>query len=664
MCGLTGILCLESTSDINREVAKMTSKLIHRGPDGEGFWSDNRIGLGHRRLSIIDLSAAGNQPMISNCERLVIAYNGEIYNHLELRDSLNKEGAAPKWRGHSDTETLLAAISHWGIDEALTRSFGMFAFALWNRENKTLSLARDRMGEKPLYWGWAGKNLIFGSELKALRAHPQCPTEVCSEALSLYLRFMYVPSPRSIYPNIYKLEPGTILTVNEVFPVSPPKKPLRPGQQYGSLSIHRYWDLNSQIEACSEDAFNDDKEAVSLLGKTLTQTVKRQMISDVPLGVFLSGGVDSSTITALMQKQITKPIKTFTIGFDESAYDESSNAAEVAQYLGTDHTKLQVTDEDARHLVPDLPKIYDEPFADSSQIPTHLVCRAARQNVTVALSGDGGDELFGGYNRYIYGPSLWKRMSYLPFYIRRFIGFSAQQIPEQFWNWIEVSYNQVRSGSSRISNLGNKANRLGERMRLIKSFDEFYLNMASNWIEPEKLLLSKVIEPNSQLNDPLPKYGVEDPAAWMMMQDMRSYLPDDILCKVDRAAMGISLETRAPFLDPDVIALSARLPTNMKIRNGQSKWALRQVLYKYVPPRIIDRPKVGFAVPIGSWLREPLREWAADLLSTERLNEDRIFNPEIIHKTLSEHLTGRRDWTNLLWSILMFQAWSLEQKKT
>ena len=659
MCGIAGLLAPGSgdADGISATLKKMTHSLAHRGPDAEGYWTEGEVALGHRRLSILDLSDAGAQPMRSESGRHVIVFNGEIYNHLDMRRDLAADEAAPDWRGHSDTETLLAGITHWGLDETLQRAKGMFALALWDRSKKRLSLARDRMGEKPLYWGWAGQALVFGSELKALRAHPNCPTEVCRDALAQYLRFMYVPAPRSIHPGLYKLEPGTILTVDGTPPATPPEDLVRPGGHHGSISIRRYWDLNSEIEAGAQNQIEDEGDAVAALGEVLSKTVRRQMISDVPLGAFLSGGLDSSAIVALMQAQSARPVQTFTIGFDEAAFDESPYAAAVARHLGTEHTKLRVTDADARNVIPLLPDLYDEPFADSSQIPTFLVCRAARQHVTVALSGDGGDELFGGYNRYIRGPGLWKHLSKMPKPIRQVSGHAAQAMPEKAWDMIGGAYNRLRPGSAGISGLGTKAHRLGERLRLTDSLDDLHRNMASTWIEPETVMVGNISEPPSRLDDPLPAFGADDPAMRMMVQDMRSYLPDDILCKVDRAAMGASLETRTPFLDPDVIALSTRLPMAMKIRDGQGKWALRQVLYQQGPREIIERPKVGFTIPIGIWLRGPLRDWAEELLSHERLAKDGFFDPEIIRKTWTEHLSGRRDWSERLWTILMFQAW-------
>ena len=657
MCGITGLLCSSPSNNITRQVAKMTSLLEHRGPNDEGVWSNSNISLGQRRLSILDLTSSGAQPMKSECCRYVLVYNGEIYNHLDIRKKLEMEGTAPKWRGHSDTETLLAAIKSWGLERSLSISNGMFALALWDQKNRCLSLARDRIGEKPLYWGWAGNDFIFGSELKALQAHPKCPKNICRKALIQYLRFMYVPAPRSIHPGIYKLEPGTILSVKEIPPSKEPKEPIRPGEDYESISIRRYWHLNKEILNGENNFIEDENEVVSFTTKVLGEAVKRQMISDVPLGAFLSGGVDSSSIVSLMQAQSTKPIKTFTIGYEEIKFDESNHAAAVAKHLGTDHHELLVTEADALEIIPNLPWLYDEPFADSSQIPTHLVCKAARQHVTVALSGDGGDEMFGGYNRHIHGPKLWQRLSYIPENFRGFMGQMAQTVPEQAWDKLGNLYNFIKTGGAGISNLGNKIHLFGERLKLIKNLEDLHRYMISVWIEPEKLLLDQVEEPLSIFNDNLPKLRIDEPAMRMMIQDIRSYLPDDILCKVDRASMGISLETRTPFLDKDVISLATRLPMKMKIRNGKGKWALRQVLSQYVPSKIFDRPKAGFAVPIGLWLRGPLRDWAEDLLSNQRLDEDGLFNSEIIKRTWTEHISGQKDRSNMLWVILMFQAW-------
>ena len=659
MCGIAGLLTPKS---VNADrtlpiVQNMTRSLAHRGPDAEGYWTEGELALGHRRLSILELSDAGAQPMRSESGRYVIVFNGEIYNHLDMRRDIAADGAAPDWRGHSDTETILAGIEHWGLAEMLQRAKGMFALALWDRSEKRLSLARDRVGEKPLYWGWARQALVFGSELKALRAHPDCTRRVCHDALAQYLRFMYVPAPRSIHPGLYKLEPGTILTIDGAPPAGPPEQPIRPGGRHGSISIHRYWDLNAEIDAGAQNQIEDEGDAVAVLGEVLSKVIQRQMISDVPLGAFLSGGVDSSAIVALMQEQSAQPVQTFTIGFDEAAFDESPYAATVAHHLGTVHTKVRVTDADARDVIPHLPQLYDEPFADSSQIPTHLVCRAARQNVKVALTGDGGDELFGGYNRYFWAPKIWNRFALMPYPFRQGLGKVIRSVPLSIWDTAGSKYNRLRSESNGISRLGDKAHRLGHRLRNVKTTDDLYRSLVSEWTLEAGIMPGIYKDPNSQLEDPLSENCVDDPAMLMMVQDMRSYLPDDILCKVDRAAMGVGLETRTPFLDYDVIALSTRLPMAMKIRDGQGKWALRQVLYKHVPREIIERPKAGFAIPIGIWLRGPLRDWAEELLSHKQLKKDGFFDPDVVRQTWAEHLSERRDWTTRLWAILMFQAW-------
>ncbi len=575
MCGLTGIL--DSTgspqADLRQIAGAMTRSLRHRGPDAEGIWTADGIALGHRRLSILDLSPAGAQPMHSACGRYVIAFNGEIYNHLDLRRELEDNGAAPNWRGHSDTETLLAGIRFWGLDVTLERAAGMFAIALWDRRERRLSLARDRIGEKPLYWGWAGRSLVFGSELKALAAHREFAGGICREALAQFLRFAYVPAPRSIYPGIYKLEPGTILESAGPPPAMAPTAPLRPGESHGGLSIRRYWSLNAAIERGAKDPIRDESEAVEKLERVLGSAVRRQMISDVPLGAFLSGGVDSSTIVALMQKHSGRPVKTFTIGFDEAAFDESVHAAAVARHLGTDHASFRVSAADARAVIPDLANLYDEPFADSSQIPTHLVCRFARAQVTVALSGDGGDELFGGYDRYSWGPRIWRRLDWMPLRLRRMVGGLIAAVPVAAWDRAGA----VAAGVVAISRPGDKAHKLAARLNEVRDLDDLYLSLVSEW-PGHRMVRHLDCEPVSIFNDPLPTILDNDPVSRMMAQDIRSYLPDDILCKVDRAAMGVGLETRVPFLDPDVIALSARLPKNMKVRGREGKWALRQVL--------------------------------------------------------------------------------------
>jgi asparagine synthase (glutamine-hydrolysing) len=652
MCGLTGILdgAPRPEGDLPSLVRLMTAALVHRGPDAEGIWAEDCIGFGQRRLSIIDLSPAGAQPMLSACGRFVIAFNGEIYNYLDLRRDLAIVGAAPDWLGHSDTETLLAGIAHWGLAETLRRSAGMFAIALWDRQDRRLSLARDRIGEKPIYWGWAGQAFVFGSELKALRRHPDFSHDICRQALAQYLRFAYVPAPLSIHPTIYKLEPGCILTVDDAPPLVAPNNPLRPGESHGSLSIRRYWSLNEMIEIGARSRFATEAEALVTVDEALRRAVSRQMIADVPVGAFLSGGIDSSLIVALMQAQSSRPVRTFTVGFENPAFNEAPFAAAVARHLGTDHTEIVVTETEARQVIPLLPEMYDEPFADSSQIPTHLICKSARSSVTVALSGDAGDELFGGYNRYFWAPRIWKRLDWMPHRLRYGLGQAIAKVPIAAWDRIGMMTGGI------VSRPGEKAHRLAANLRTVRTTDDLYRSLVSEW-PGESMVIGLKGPFQTLLDDPLPASLTDDAAARMMAQDMLTYLPDDILCKVDRAAMAVSLETRVPFLDPDVLAASARLPPQMKIRDRQGKWALRQILYQHVPRELIERPKTGFGIPVGEWLRGPLRGWAEDLLSEETLRRDGLIDPAPVRQVWAEHLSGKRDWTQRLWIILMLMAW-------
>jgi asparagine synthase (glutamine-hydrolysing) len=644
---------------------RMADAITHRGPDDAGTWADADAGIafGHRRLSIVDLSPAGHQPMVSGGGRYVIAFNGEIYNHLSLRDELQSVGAAPAWRGHSDTETLLAGFEAWGIEATLQKTVGMFAIALWDRQDRVLTLARDRFGEKPLYYGWAGQGeaaaFVFGSELKALRAYPGFANPVCREALAQYMRFMYVPAPRSIYEGIYKLEPGCLLTVRGVPPAAAPAQPLRSGSTWGNVAVQRWWSLACVVEAGARNPMTDEKEAIGALEAQLQEAVRLQSLADVPLGAFLSGGVDSSAIVALMQQQSTQAVKTFTVGFEESGFDESPHARAVAQHLGTDHTALFVTAAEAQAVIPHLPAMYDEPFADSSQIPTHLVCKAARQQVTVALSGDAGDELLGGYNRYFWGPRIWNRLAWLAYPARQALGKVLTQVPATGGGALGRTLGVVRPGE--------KLHKLGRAVRGVRNLDDLYMNLVSEWQDPAavvKGLGGPVQEPASSLADPLPAAGADAGPLRMMFRDSMTYLPDDILCKVDRAAMATSLETRVPFLDHRVAELAWRLPLHMKIRGNQGKWALRQVLYRHVPRELIERPKAGFSIPVGQWLRGPLRDWAESLLDAQRLQAEGFFHPTPIRARWAEHLAGQRDHTTSLWAVLMFQAWLQEQAQT
>ena len=666
MCGLAGLVLAhgDAPDEVLRATAvRMATALHHRGPDDIGCWVDEVAGvaLGHRRLAILDLSPAGRQPMRSICSRFVLAFNGEIYNHLQLRTELEMAGHALAWRGHSDTETLLAGIAAWGLEQTIQRCVGMFAIALWDRQTLTLQLARDRFGEKPLYYGWVGQGgdraLVFGSELKALKAWPGFAAPVCREALAQYLRYLYVPAPRSIYQGVFKLEPGCLLTVRGPPPAAAPTGPLRPGQDHGGVSMSRWWALADAVAAGAVNPLLNEAEALHLLEEQLSKTISLQSLADVPLGAFLSGGVDSSTIVALMQRQSSRPVKTFTIGFDQAGFDEAPHALAVARHLGTEHQEMRVTAPMAQAVIPSLPDIYDEPFADSSQIPMYLVCKAARQQVTVALSGDAGDELFGGYNRYFWGPRIWRRLGRLPYSSRQVLSGTLAALPVGGWDALARPLGVLRPGE--------KLHKLARALSGAHDFDGLYHNLLSEWQNPASLVLGEqgqlVREPASLLDDPLPSTGIEPAALRMMYRDSMSYLPDDILCKVDRAAMAVSLETRVPFLDHRVSELAWRLPPNMKVRGNIGKWALRQILYKHVPRELIERPKAGFAIPIGHWLRGALRGWAEDLLDESRLHKQGYLRPGPIRQRWGEHLSGRWDHTPSLWAVLMFQAWLAEQ---
>jgi asparagine synthase (glutamine-hydrolysing) len=621
----------------------MTDALAHRGPDDAGAWADEDAGIvfGHRRLSILDLSPAGHQPMASVSGRYVIVFNGEIYNHRELRARLESHGQAPAWRGQADTETLLAAIEAWGFEKTLTTSTGMFAFAVWDRQRRALTLARDRLGEKPLYYGWQGQTFLFGSELAALKAHPAFRGEVDRDALTLLLRYGAIHAPRSIYRGIAKLPPGTLLTIAKGATGAAPRA---------------WWTLSSVVEKGLAVPFQGKaEEAVDALEKTLGAAVERQCLSDVPLGAFLSGGVDSSTVAALMQARSPAPIRTFSIGFDEQGYDESAHAAAVARHLGTDHTAMLVTPDDALALIPELPRIYSEPFADSSQLPTALLSRLTRGHVTVSLSGDGGDELFGGYNRYVLVDRVWRRVGRLPRPARLLLARAIRLLPPDRWT-------QLTGGIQRVLPAGLAQQGVGEKLHKAagvvgaRSTDELYASLISQW-PPETPLVLGGREPMTMFTDPARQPHTDDAMHRMMALDTLGYLPDDILTKVDRAAMASSLETRVPMLDPGVVELAWRLPMRYKLKGGIGKWPLRQVLYRHVPRELIERPKMGFGVPIGSWLRGPLREWAEDLLDPDRLHREGYLYPAPIRHAWDTHLSGRRNLQHGLWNVLMFQAW-------
>lgn len=654
MCGLTGFLaaCPMSYDMILSKLEGMAGVLVHRGPDDAGYWVDSSAGLGmaHRRLAILDLSVAGHQPMQCPASRYVLVFNGEIYNHLELRVELERLGLAPQWRGHSDTETLLAGFCAWGIHQTIVRCAGMFALAVWDRELRQLTLVRDRLGEKPLYYGWQGQGqqacMLFGSELKALQAHPAFEAQINRGALALLMRHNCVPAPYSIYQGIYKLPPGCLLTVSLTEPQSHPVA---------------YWSLADTVANGQKNPFDGTvDEAVDTLEQLLRDAIGRQMLADVPLGAFLSGGIDSSTVVALMQAQSAQPIKTFTIGFNETAYNEAEHARTVAKYLGTDHTTLYVSPRQAMDVIPKLASLYCEPFSDSSQIPTYLVSQLARQHVAVSLSGDGGDELFGGYNRYVLTDRLWRNLSRLPQSLRRMTAGGIRSVSPSAWNSLAGLFQLALPRKWQLANVGEKLHK-GAGVLAAETVNDLYRGLVSHW-NPSSVVLEGN-EPPTILTGSAPSLSGLGPVQRMMALDALSYLPDDILVKVDRAAMGVSLETRVPMLDHRIVEFAWRLPLDLNIRDGQGKWLLRQVLYRYVPAELIDRPKMGFAVPIDAWLRGPLRDWAEALLNPQRLRSEGYFDSAIIESRWREHLSGRQNWQYHLWDVLMFQAW-LDQRLT
>jgi asparagine synthase (glutamine-hydrolysing) len=647
MCGISGFVGgnWSSRHEINATLVRMNESMRHRGPDQADVWTDsnNRVAMAFNRLAIIDLTPAGYQPMRSTSGRYIIVFNGEIYNHRALREELAAKGQRQNWTGHSDTETLLAAVESWGIRGALERTTGMFAFALWDREKRSLTLARDRLGEKPLYYGRQdeGGPFLFASELKAIVRHPDFQPEVDRDALTLFLRYNYIPAPYSIYRGIAKLPPGSFITLD--------------GSD-ANPKMEEYWSGAKVAETGVADPLRlSAEEMIDLLGQLLQTAIGQQMIADVPLGAFLSGGVDSSTVVALMQKLSSRPVKTFTIGFHEKSYNEAEHAKAVARHLGTEHTELYVAPEQAREVIPRLPQIYDEPFADSSQIPTHLVSALARQHVTVALSGDGGDELFGGYTRYLLTAGLWDKISGIPGPLRATAARAITALPPSTWTKIGKVAGRMLPRMVQFDRLGDKMHK-GAPLLRSRSAAELYGGMLSLWRDPSAIVVG-AREPPSQATGHTPDLRGLGAIERMMALDMLGYLPDDILVKVDRAAMAVSLETRIPFLDHRVVEFAWRLPLDLKIRNGRTKWILRQLLYRYVPRELIERPKMGFGVPIDSWLRGPLRDWAEALLDERRLRNEGYFRPEPIRRIWEAHLSGRVNEQYRLWSVLMFQSW-------
>lgn len=637
MCGIAGIFGARAGLDLDGAARRMASALVHRGPDDSGIWIDpsHGLALAHRRLAIVDLSPQGHQPMLSVSGRYVVVYNGEIYNFEQMRSELAAAGRAPAWRGHSDTEVLLAAVEAWGLEGALTRAVGMFAIALWDRETRTLSLARDRIGEKPLYYGRTEQGFAFGSELKALRALTDSAPAIDPQALSEFMQFGYISSPRSIYHGLAKLPAGHVVRVG-------------PGDALGAPQP--FWQLDSREQSglAARLASEGDEQLIALLHDRLKVSVGLQMSADVPLGAFLSGGVDSSTVVALMQAQSERRVKTYTIGFQEKAFDEAPYARAVAAHLGTDHTELYVNADDAAAIIPDLPHIYDEPFADSSQIPTTLVSRLTRQHVTVSLSGDGGDELFAGYPRYGITAALWRRIDSMPMALRTAAAAALRGPSAQSWDRVFAMLPEAR----RQNVNGRRVHRLAQLLTA-RSLAEMYIRLMSQWQPEEQLVIGTQATLSTEGVWSTQGSLIEQMRRW----DVRKYLPEDLLVKVDRAAMSASLESRAPLLDHRVVELAFAMPSRMLVREGQGKWILRQVLDRYVPRALIERPKTGFSVPLAAWLRGPLASWASDLLDPARLRRDGLLDAGKITTMWEEHRSGRFDRSPHLWNVLMFQAW-------
>ena len=658
MCGIAGFLSTENEFFLKslKNLDNIKDVLYHRGPDDNGIWHNNKelVAFAHTRLSIQDLSAAGHQPMKSSSGRYLMVYNGEIYNHLDLRKKLKYLDKQISWKGNSDTETLLNSFDNWGIEKTLNLCSGMFSIAVWDIKTKELTLIRDRFGEKPLYFGLVNNNFIFGSELKVFKKISSFDNEISRDSLNLFLRFAYVPGPKSIYKNIFKLPPGAVLKINRD---NLNKIISDTENSYEKFKIYKWWNAKEIFNSKSTNLYSNEEVAINDTEKLLTDSIQSQLISDVPVGTFLSGGIDSSLVSTLMQKKLSINTKTFTIGFDDKKYDESKYAKKIAKLIGTEHNELILNQKEALNIIPTLPKVYDEPFADSSQIPTILLSKFAKQQITVALTGDGGDELFGGYNRYIFLKNFWKKISILPFPLRKTFAETIDLFPINFINNFKGIFNLL--SGSKVTFFGDKVAKFSHKMKSIKNLDELFLSSLSTFQEPSSLLVnSKDLSKDIlELKKNLKYFDYE---ALMMFIDSQTYLVDDILCKVDRASMSTSLETRVPFLDKNVVNLAWRIPTAMKIKNKEGKWILKKILNKYVPKEYFDRPKMGFGIPLGDWLRDELREWAENLLNKKDLESEGYFNSDLVIKLWNEHQNKKRDWQSILWPILIFQSWKKE----
>jgi len=644
MCGIAGFISPFFNNNFEKAVSSMLNKIEHRGPDDEGIWFDSNYGiaLGHRRLSIVDLSSAGHQPMISQCKKYYIVFNGEIYNHNFLREELPD---SIKWKGHSDTETLINAISYWGLKKSLEKLVGMFAFAVWNIDEKKLILARDRLGEKPLYFGFRGETMLFASELKAIEAFPADPLSIDRISLEKYLIYGYVPSPNTIYEGIYKLPPGNFLELS----LDDIKKRSLP-------NFSQYWSFDSITTRQLSDPFSGSTmKAIDHLENLLKISISGQLLGDVPIGAFLSGGIDSSTVVAIMQSQSRKPINTFTIGFEELKYDESKSAKAISSHLGTNHFEFFLTPKDALNSIPRLSEIYDEPFSDVSQIPTFLISKFASNKVKVCLSGDGGDELFCGYYRHIAGPIIYKILKNIPLPLRKGIATFIKFFPPSSWDRFYYCMESILPKFLRINFPGLKIYKISELINC-KNLYEIYLSLISSWSDTKNLISnSQYLKEN--LKDNQFNFRDKESHQMMMYLDSINYLPNDILVKVDRAAMSSSLETRMPLLDHRLVEFAWSIPFEYKVQNKRTKWLLREVLKRYLPDYLVEKPKTGFSVPIAEWLRGPLKNWANDLLDEKLITSQEYFSFEPIKLKWQQHLSGNFDYSRELWTILMFQAW-------
>lgn len=638
MCGITGFRAIkpgDNADTLRGAVSSMMEAIAHRGPDGNGHWIDEEAGiaLGHQRLAIIDLTETGAQPMHSADDRLVLTYNGEVYNYAELRAELEPLGH--RFVGTSDTEVMLAAMREWGVAEAFSRFAGMFACAVWDREEHRLTLIRDRMGVKPLYWTIMNGHVLFGSELKALMAHPAFERRLDRTNAAGFLRYSFIPNPATIFQNVYQVEPGGIVTID--------------GE--GNVRKALYWDLRQVMSEAAANPFEgSDEEAIARLDAILRRSVKSRMVSDVPLGALLSGGIDSSTVVALMQEQSDRPIRSFSIGFEEQEFNEAPHAKAVADHLGTNHTELYLSGQNALDAISAIPDWFDEPFADPSQLPTYLVSHMARQHVTVALSGDGGDELFGGYPRYMMTEGLWNRVSRAPVPLRRAAGAFVSALPEPLLDRAAM----ILPRDKRPLSAGRKLHRAAALFG-VDTADELHRRISEVWPHADSLLGGEGglrFETDPTLAEEVPCFFTR-----MRYYDMRTYLPDDILVKVDRTSMAVALEAREPLLDHHLVRFALSLPRHFLVRGDKNKWLLRKVLEQYLPPALFERPKMGFSIPTGTWLRGPLREWAADLLDPVRIRREGTFDADEVERLWADHQAGRANRETVLWNLLMFQAW-------